>query len=164
MEDPWGQVFYSGDSNMICIFWCWTQSVLLRKARSLARRWRTHYCLADTFAPQIRLPNASSLNKAPVPKRYWRELCRETYRNPDNLNQPASPLVRVPYSWSGGHDIGSRGTEFGALTESGRPSRSEVFYNICLSIFIFSMSIFCSGFDLAISVIVFNSGSCIKSA
>jgi hypothetical protein len=42
-------------------------------------------------------------------KGYCRELCQ--YR--DNLKRPASPLVRAPYSWFGGHEFCNRSrTEF----------------------------------------------------
>ncbi len=35
----------------------------------------------------------------------WEEYCREACRDPNSLNRLASPLVRVPYAWSGRHEF-----------------------------------------------------------
>jgi hypothetical protein len=84
---PRSQVFYTGDPNVICLTWHICLSSY--NTRNLVQHT---YCTVRSTRLGSHPTSLISTINTPL-TRYWRELCREACRDPDNLNRPASSLA-----------------------------------------------------------------------
>ncbi len=112
----WGQVFHNGDPDLICFVWhnylsmCDNTGNLAPTHTHAANNLQTtscHHLTDHCFTMHTRHSSNTLLyHTISTPSTgYRRELCREACRDPENLNWLTSSLVRVPYSWSEGHEL-----------------------------------------------------------